>query len=187
MSADKLYNNEEVSLAAGCRDGNAFAQKLLYERYVEQMMILCLRYISNQHDAKEALMDGFCSCYRSINSFTWQGPGSLQAWMKRVMINQCLMRLRKNKKVFAELNDIHEGMQDAVSAIDILSAKEIMQLVHQLPDGYRAVFNLYVFEEMTHKEIALLLDITENTSKSQLFKARQLLQKKICQLNKSDI
>lgn len=177
-------------LVQGCRENNAFAQKLLYDRYAETMMVLCLRYITNMHDAREVLMDGFCNCFKNINRFSWQGDGSLRAWLKKIMVNQCLMHLRKKSLDYREISEAEKtevlGSNDE-TPLDKLSAKEIMQLVQELPAGYRTVFNLYAFEEMTHKDIAAMLGISENTSKSQLHKARSFLQKRIVELHKTGI
>lgn len=148
-------------------------------------MVLCLRYLPIAEDAQEVLMDGFCQVFARIGSFEYRGAGSLNAWMRKVMVNQCLMRLRKKKQYFIDADNLAEHPSVAVddAMLDKLSAKELVQLIHTLPDGYRTVFNMYVFEEMGHKDIAAMLGISENTSKSQLYKARQLLQQKMKQRN----
>lgn len=148
-------------------------------------MILCLRYIPVAEDAQEVLMDGFCQVFARIGSFEYRGTGSLNAWMKKVMVNQCLMRLRKKKQYFIDADNLAEHPAAAFDdpLLERLSAKELVQLIHTLPDGYRTVFNMYVFEEMAHKDIAAMLNISENTSKSQLHKARHLLQQKLKQRN----
>lgn len=181
---NKLENTDEEYLVRGCQDNSPAAQKMLYNKYVEQMMILCLRYLINQEDAKETCMDGFYSAFRNINSFTWQGPGSVKAWLKKIMVNQCLMQLRKRRTIYVS-TDIEHYEEVAVSNSDTfgtLNAKEIMKLIQGLPDGYRTVFNLYCFEGKNHKEIAELLNVSESTSKTQLYKAREILKKQITQL-----
>ena len=143
-------------------------------------------YALCREDAKELLTDSFVAAFAGINKFEYLGAGSLQAWLKRIAINQCLMQLRKRNLHFQELKESDEGAAMAQEdVIAQLGAREIMLLIHNLPPGYRTVFNLYVFEEMPHKEIALLLGISESTSKSQLFKARLLLQKQVLQAQKS--
>jgi RNA polymerase sigma-70 factor (ECF subfamily) len=113
------------------------------------------------------------------------GTGSLFAWLKKIAINQCLMHLRKNKMRFEAIQEIYEERyEENDSVLAQMNVREILFLIHNLPPGYRAVFNLYVFEEMQHKEIAALLNISESTSKSQLHKARQLLQKQFTKSNK---
>lgn len=174
---------DEFELVEDCKKGFRMAQNALYYRYAESFMILCLRYVSSNEEAREILMDTFINAYKNISKFQYMGEGSLLAWLKRLAINQCLMHLRKKNIRFLELKD--GGDHDAVISDDIvsqLSAREIMILIHNLPPGYRTVFNLYVFEEMSHKEIAQLLEITESTSKTQLYKARLLLQKQIRQI-----
>lgn len=150
------------------------------------MMLLCLRYIANREDAKDVLMEGFFNAFKNIEKFTWQGEGSLKAWLKKIMVNQCLMHLRKQHTTFVSTTDNIEqyeyNAQDA-PVFESMDIKEIMKMIHVLPDGYRTIFNLYVFEEMNHREIAELLGISENTSKSQLHKARAILKKQILQTN----
>lgn len=172
----------EYELAQACKAGNPAAQHSLYRLYARQLMKLCLRYVANEEDVKELLTDIFIAAFQNFKQFEYKAEGSLQAWLCRIAINQCLMHLRKNQLRFEEIKDIHEEqMYSNENALQHMSAKEILGLVQQLPAGYRAVFNLYVFEEMSHKEIAALLNISESTSKSQLHKARQLLQKKLAQ------
>lgn len=184
MNLDFVPVQDEAMLVDGCRQGNATAQKRLYERYAEPMMIVCLRYVSNPHDAKEVLMDGFFNFFKNIGNFNYRGEGSVRAWLKKIMVNQCLMFLRKKNVFHKDVDEVADEItsQDEASAVDQMSVRELMKLIHELPEGYRMVFNLYVFEEMTHREIAAMLNISENTSKSQLHKARQLLQKKFAQL-----
>jgi RNA polymerase sigma-70 factor (ECF subfamily) len=144
------------------------------------MMILCLRYIPQHEEAKEVLMDGFLSFFRHMDSFTYRGEGSVKAWLKRIMVNNCLMHLRKRNTAIISIDAMHyEDHATPEDALGNMAAKEIMKLLHELPDVYRTVFNLYVFEDMGHKEIAELMGISENTSKSQLHRARALLKKQI--------
>lgn len=176
-----LYKDEQA-LAKGCKEGNAQAQKALYDAYAEPLMIVCLRYAANSEDARDMLMQSLVACFKSIGSFNYLGEGSLRAWLKKVTVNQCLMQLRKKRELFRELDSSLEERLPALhdhSPVMQLTVKEIMVWIHELPDGYRTVFNLYVFEDMSHKEIAALLGISENTSKSQLHKARALLQNRI--------
>lgn len=168
-----------------CLKGNRAAQRALYDIYVEYMMICCMRYLPNSEDAKEVMLDGFCNVYKNLDRFEWRGEGSLKAWMKRIMVNQCLMRLRKKNELVLQQDDEQYTYEPAIDtdAISRLGIKELMKLIHDLPEGYRAVFNLYTFEGMTHKEIGQVLGMTENTSKSQLHKARKMLQKRIVELH----
>jgi RNA polymerase sigma factor (sigma-70 family) len=173
---------DEAGLVGHCKNNEAAAQKILYIRYAEDMMLLCLRYISQPEDAKEVLMDGFLSFFKNIGGFTYRGEGSVKAWLKKIVLNQCLSYLRKRNPVFIAAKDgQYEHVANNESVLDHLTAKEIMRMIHALPDGYRVVFNLYVFEGMNHKEIGNMLGITESTSKSQLHRARALLREKILQ------
>lgn len=182
MTVTLIPKTSEYELAQACRAGNPAAQHSLYRLYAQQLMKLCLRYVANEEDAKELLTDTFIAAFQKFKQFDYKGEGSVQAWLSRIAINQCLMHLRKSKLRFEEMNELHEEqMHSDENALQQISAKEILSLMQQLPAGYRAVFNLYVFEEMPHKEIAALLHISESTSKSQLHKARQLLQKKLAQ------
>jgi len=173
---------DEARLVRYCKENNALAQKALYNTYAEPMMLVCLRYLERE-DARETLMDGFLSCFKNISAFSYRGEGSLKAWLKKIMINQCLMRLRKKQPVFiSHTDDLPvEPASTMESVWDTMNAKEIMSRIQALPDGCRTVFNLYVFEGMGHKEIAGLLEITEGTSKSQLHRARQLLKETLLQ------
>ncbi len=164
-----------------CKNNEPAAQHFLYNKYVEDMMILCLRYVSDKEDAKEVLMDGFLSFFKNMEQFNYQGSGSLKAWLKKIMVNCCLMNLRKRKMTFAGNGEIeqYEGTVTDEDVLDNLAAKDIMKQLQQLPDGYRMVFNLYAFEGLNHREIAELLEISEGTSKSQLHRARAMLKERI--------
>lgn len=173
---------QEIELIQACCNEDHYAQKRLFDRYAESMMILCFRYIPDREDAKEVMLDAFYNVFKNIEGFSYRGEGSFKAWLKKITVNQCLMHLRKKEAFFISTDEQVAGdvaMDDNI--VDKMSAKEIMRLIHQLPDGYRTVFNLYVFEEKTHKEIATLLNISENTSKSQLHKAKAMMQKKLLQ------
>jgi RNA polymerase sigma-70 factor (ECF subfamily) len=174
---------DEAWLVKCCKDNNSAAQKILYNKYVECMMILCLRYVVDQEDAKEVLMDSFFNFFKNIGSFTYLGEGSVKAWLKKIVVNQCLMHLRKRRPLFITGKEAehYENVDNGENVFDYLNAKEIMNMVHSLPDGYRTVFNLYFFEGLNHREIGETLGISENTSKSQLHRARVLLKEKILQ------
>lgn len=144
------------------------------------MMIVCNRYLPLREDAEEALMDAFYNCYKNIDGFSYAGEGSLRAWLKKIVVNQCLMQLRKKKLAFVDSADMAElPIPTPDGILDSISAKEIMKLVQGLPAGYRTVFNLYLFEGKNHKEIGELLGISESTSKTQLHKAKAQLQHQI--------
>lgn len=163
------------------KQGSAAAQKCLFDLFADKMILVCRRYVKNSEDAEELLLDGFYKFFKNLSSFNYQNEAALVGWLKKIMINECLMLLRK-KNVF---NMVSESEAEEISleeeALNKLSAKEIFDLIVNLPVGYRTVFNLYVIEGMDHKEIAALLGIAEGTSKSQLSKAKALLQKNLLQ------
>jgi len=160
---------------------SAGAQKCLFDLYGDRMMLICRRYLKSYENAEEALSDGFYKFFKNISFFSYQGEAALYVWLKKIMINECLMALRR-KNVFTIIIDSDaEDIKLEEDALNNLSAKEIFDLIVQLPVGYRTVFNLYVIEGMDHKEIAALLGIAEGTSKSQLSKAKSSLQKKLLQ------
>lgn len=167
------------------KQGSAAAQKCLFDQWSEKMFIVCRMYVKSPEDAEELLLDGFYKFFKKISSFNFQGEAALYAWLKKVMINECLMFLRK-KNVFTIVTEAEaEEIPLQEDALDDLSAEEIFKLIVQLPVGYRTVFNLFAIEGMTHVEIAGLLNISEGTSRSQFSKAKILLQKLLGQNDKS--
>ena len=159
------------------RKGSPAAQKCLFDEWANRLLMVCRRYVKNPEDAEEIMLDGFYKFFKNLPSFIYQGDAALFAWLKKIMINECLMFLRK-KNVFTIVSDTAvEDISLQEDALNNLSATEIFNLIVQLPVGYRTVFNLYEIEGMSHKEIATLLDISEGTSKSQLSKSKILLQK----------
>ena len=170
-----------AELVKEAKHGSAAAQKCLFDQLADKMLLVCRRYVKNKEDAEEILLDGFYKFFKSLPGFSYQGDAALQSWLKKIMVNECLMFLRK-RKVF---DIITETALDEIpleeAALNYLSAAEIFNMIIQLPVGYRTVFNLYVIEGMSHPEIAALTGIAEGTSKSQLSKARTLLQKMLSQ------
>ena len=163
------------------RQGSAAAQKYLFDQLSGKMLMICRRYVKSQEDSEELMLDGFYQFFKKLSSFSYQGEAALYTWLKRIMINECLMFLRK-KNVFNIVTDVEvEDVALPEEALNNLSADEIFKLIVQLPVGYRTVFNLYVIEGLPHKEIAALLKISEGTSKSQLSKSKVLLQKMLLQ------
>jgi RNA polymerase sigma factor (sigma-70 family) len=162
------------------RRGNAAAQKALFDHLADPMMAVCCRYLKSRQDAEEVLLDGFYKFFSHLPEFRYQGEAALYAWIKKIMINECLMCLRRHS--FSVVSEVPaEEVPLAVEPLAGLSAAEIIDLIVQLPAGYRTIFNLHVIEGMEHREIAKLLGIAEGTSKSQLSKAKQLLQKLLLQ------
>jgi RNA polymerase sigma factor (sigma-70 family) len=167
----------EQELIAGCQKAEGKAQKCLYERFASPMYGVCLRYLKNQMDAEEALLNGFMKVYQNIDKF--EGKGSFEGWVRRIMVNEALGFLRKKESLYLSIEDDHVQVAGSMGADQDLAEGELLELLRTLPAGYRAVFNLYAIEGYSHKEIADMLNITEGTSKSQLSKARAMLQRRL--------
>ncbi len=156
------------------REQDRAAQKWLYERYSPLLFSVCKRYMRSREDAEEALGSGFFKVFSQIDSFS--GLGNFEGWMRRIMVNECLMSLRKTQPLVfpGDEAQIPDQADDFNIESDI-SVREILELLDQLPSGYRTVFNLYVIEGFKHIEIAEILGISINTSKSQLILAKEKL------------
>jgi RNA polymerase sigma factor (sigma-70 family) len=166
-----------------CKQGSVAAQKCLFDHFAESMMMVCCRYVKTEQDAEEILLDGFYKFFKSIGTFQYKTDSALFGWIKQIMIRECLMFLRK-RNAFVLVSDAeYESIPFDDQLLEKMAAEEIFRMIGLLPLGYRTIFNLYTVEGMGHKEIAELLGITEGTSKSQLFKARQLLQKMLIRQN----
>jgi RNA polymerase sigma factor (sigma-70 family) len=165
------------------RAGNAAAQKALFHHLADPMMAICCRYVKNRADAEEVLLDGFCKFFSHLPGFSYRGEAALFAWIKKIMVNECLMFLRRNHSFAIVAEAEAEDLPSPVAGepFSDLSAAEIFDLIVRLPVGYRTVFNLYVIEGMEHRAIAAALGVSAGTSKSQLSKARLLLQKMLLQ------
>ncbi len=173
---------EEQELAERCKLGDRLAYKELYEHYAGRMLGVCLRYAGDRETAEDLLHDGFLKVFDSFDKFTWRGEGSLRAWMERVMVNTVLQHLRKNdvlNNAFTLDNMPATYEEPEASDIDVIPQRVLMQFISELPTGYRTVFNLYVFEGKSHKEIATLLGINEKSSASQLTRAKAALVAKV--------
>lgn len=167
----------EAQLIEQCLEGNAFAQRRLYDLHADLMLGICLRYMGSRDKAQDVLQDGFIRVFSKLD--TYKGEGALGAWIRRIMVNTALEHLRKLKKheMATDFQDAAYLVPDQEQTISGLSAKEIMAIIQKLPTGYRTVLNLYAVEGYSHKEIAEQLDISEGTSKSQYSRAKALLQK----------
>ena len=162
----------------GCKRGESRPQKQLYELYASRMLGLCFRYIGERQEAEDIMIKGFMKVFEKIGQF--RGEGSFEGWIKRIMINESLAYLRRNKAMYVEIEMDRLGEKPDYDQLSgLLEAEDLMSMVNALPMGYRSVFNLYAIEGYSHKEIAEMLNINENTSKSQLSRARAVLQKKL--------
>lgn len=170
-------------IVEGCLRNERLAQKRLYDLYAGRMAAVCLRYVGDKEDALDLMHDGFVKVFTNLGQYN--GNGSFEAWMRKIFVNVSLERLRKN--------DVLRGSEDVdgetfqmdngdVSAIEKMSADEIMRLVNELPVGFRTVFNMYAIEGYSHQEIAAKLGINEASSRSQFSRARAVLQEKIRKL-----
>lgn len=164
-------------LIKGCLTGDRSCQRKIYDLYSSKMMVLCLRYSKNREEAEEILQDGFLQLYRCIGQY--KKIGSFEGWLRKIMINYALQRYRGRSSLFRviSLAEHHKSLITEEDFTEKLIEKDLITLIQTLPPVYRMVFNLYVFEGMKHKEIALLLDISEGTSKSNLSDARLILKK----------
>jgi len=171
----------ETDLIRGCINGERRMQEELYNRFSGKMYAVCLRYAGNGNDAQDILQDGFVKIYKNLDRF--RGEGSFEGWIRRIFVNTAIEHLRRK----TYLTPIAEREENTIpykekTALDRLGEKDIMALISQLSPGYRTVFNLYVVEGYTHKEIGDILGISEGTSKSQLARARMILQDKVVEL-----
>lgn len=161
----------EAEIIQGCKRGNRRSQKLLYERFAARMFGVCKRYVRNHADAEELLVAGMFKAITKIG--TYNGSGSLEGWIRRIIANECLMFLRKRHD-FSDVVELEERHLQAEPEIEAqLAAREMIELLDALPVGYRTVFNLYVIEGYKHREIAAQLGISIHTSKSQLILAKK--------------
>lgn len=166
------------SIINACKKNDRTAQEHLYNLFASRFYGICLRYGSDQLEAEDMLQEGFVKLFRKIDKYN--STGSFPAWASRLITNNCIDMLRK-KPSFYNLTDEKSAMIEAnsVDALDDLFLEDLVQLIQELPNGYRTIFNLFIVEGFSHKEIAEKLAISEGTSKSQLNRAKKLLQSKI--------
>lgn len=181
MEPKSNYTISESDLIKGCIAGDRRMQEELYLRFAPKMYAVCLRYASNVEDAQDLLQEGFIKIYRNLHHF--RAEGSFEGWIRRVFVNTSIEHFRKKSTKLAMVTEKEEGtIEDTdITALENLAEKDIIKIVQELSPGYRAVFNLYVVEGYSHKEIGDMLGISEGTSKSQLARAKSVLQKKVAQ------
>jgi RNA polymerase sigma factor (sigma-70 family) len=178
--------DKEVKLIEGCLAGKRKAQNELYTRFSPLLYGICMRYAANSSEAQDILQDGFIKVFSSLS--TYERKGSFEGWVKRIVINTALNHIRTNSKhsIFSDYPEL-ENIPDNHQEIDETAPPDkdtLLRLIQELPAGYRMVFNLYVFEDYSHKDIADTAGISENTSKTQLMRARNLLRKKLSELQR---
>ena len=173
----------EHELIKGCVKQDSACQRLLFEQHAGKFMTICLRYCNDVMEAEDILQEGFIRIFNNLHQFKFEG--SFEGWMRRVVVNVALKHLQKKRLQFVEIKEEqNQGSQIDSYAFSSLGEDDLMKLIQQLPDGYRAVFNLNVIEGYSHDEIAEMLGIQASTSRSQLVKARKMLQQQILQLQK---
>lgn len=178
MNEISNHNIIETDLISGCIAGDRRKQEMLYQRFAPKMYAVCLRYSNNADDARDLLQEGFIKVFRNLEKF--RKEGSFEGWVRRVFVNTAIEHYRKK----INLNTISEKEERTIedgswNILDQLAEKDIIQLVQDLSPGYRSVFNMYVIEGYSHKEIGNILGISEGTSKSQLARAKGILQKQV--------
>lgn len=179
MKLIRLIPSEE-QLIKKCRKGDRKSQHELYKKFASKMMGVSRRYTRSTEEAEEILSNGFIKVFKNINQY--ESKGSFEGWIRKIIVNEAINYIRYKKNLFVETEQewFDYGHEELNEQND---AQEILSLIDDLPMGYKTVFNLYAIEGYPHKEIAQLLGITEGTSKSQLSKARNLLQQRISGLN----
>jgi RNA polymerase sigma-70 factor (ECF subfamily) len=172
----KIYRAKEDDLVKGCKRGDHHAQQQLFDLYSGRMYGVCSRYVKNTMQAEDILVMAFTKVFEKISQF--KGEGSFEGWVRRIMVNESLSYLRKTRSMVVE-TDLEKADRepDYDRLSDHLEAEDLLKMIEKLPPGYRIVFNMYAIDGYSHKEIAEELGISENTSKSQLSRARLYLQK----------
>lgn len=163
----------------GCKRNSNIAQKKLFDVFSREMFNVCFRYLKQDENAEDALSRGFTKIFHSITHFEYRENSSLKAWIKKIMINECLMELRKKNSLTLVSEDMAEEVVYNDSGLEKIDAVYIIDAIKSLPAGYRTVLNLFAIEGYSHGEIAEMLGINEGTSRSQLNKARRLLKQKL--------
>ncbi len=167
---------EEQSLIKGCLNNNPLCQRELFNRYSPKLLAVCMRYAFCREDAEDMLQEGFINIFRQLHTF--EGKGAFEGWMRRIIVNNCINNLKKNKK-FSDMIDIDAAMEmpnSEESFPSIMHGKQVLAYIRSLPVGYRTVINLYSIEGFSHKEISEMLGIAESTSRSQYTRAKTILE-----------
>ena len=167
---------EETKLIKKCIKGDAKAQQFLFNRFAPKMLGVCLRYAKNKNQAEDVLQEGFIKVFFNLKNFK---GGSLEGWVRKIMVNTSLDEIRKNTKFKKNISIENINEREKNNILEGLMAQDLLNVIKELPSGYRVVFNLFAIEGYSHKEIAKKLGISEGTSKSQYSRARVSLRKKI--------
>ena len=173
----------EEQLVKACISGNASAQKEFYDLFAKKMMGVCLRYTNNYEEAQDVLQDGFIKVFNKLSKFV--NKGSLEGWVRRIMVNTALDHYRKNKKFQkdVEIDAVSFKLEKQEYIVESINAQDLLKIIQTIPVGYRVVFNLFAIEGYSHKEIAEQLGVTESTSKSQFSRAKKMLRNILIERN----
>lgn len=182
MKVIQLHNNTTELIGKAAKN-NREAQHVLYELHAPKMLSVCRYYVKDVQKAEEVMLNGFFKAFTHLSSF--KNEGSFEGWLRRIMVREAISFLRQQKNVEFMVEEIEVNYDSSNNINSEIEVAEIQQLIDELPEGYKMVFIMYAIEGYKHQEIAEILKISEGTSKSQLFKARQLLQQKINELNKT--
>lgn len=169
----------DSELVSECLKGKSSAQRTLFQLHSGKMFSLCLRYMGSTMEAEEVLQESFIKVFEKLNQ--WKGNGPLGGWIRTIVVNTALTRIKSNKKFKLDKN-IDEAVMlsdDREDQLEAMQAEDLMKLIAQMPEGYKAVFNLFAVEGYGHKEIAELLGVSESTSKTQFLKAKNWLVKRL--------
>ncbi len=170
----QLFTNEGQMVKA-LQKGDPKAQRYFYDKYAARMLAVCVRYLTDQMEAEDVMIEGFMKVFERIDQF--KGEGSFEGWVRRLITNEALMRLRTRRHIEVEIESTEAQYQVNFDWADsTLEVGDLLMFIGKLPTGYRTIFNLYAIEGYSHAEIAEQLGISESTSKSQLHRARSLLQ-----------
>ncbi len=176
MHSVSNHIHSEPDLIRGCITGNRKFQEDLYKMHSSKMYAVCLRYCNNSNDAQDVLQDGFVKVFRNLEKFRFEG--SFEGWLRRIFVNTAIEHYRKKSNNYSISEQIEASIEDQnYSAFEKLAEQDLIKVINTLSPGYKAVFNMYVIEGYSHKEISELLQISEGTSKSQLARAKAILQK----------
>lgn len=170
---------DDATLIIECVNGNPRAQRLLFDKFARKMFSVCLRYAKNEEQAEDVLQDGFVKVFGKLKDF--KSEGSLEGWIRRIMVNTALDQIRKNNKQLGDTNidDVGYKIENNDFIVENMMADDLMKMVQAMPDGYKVVFNMFAIEGYSHSEIADTIGISENTSKSQYSRARAYLRERL--------
>jgi len=178
----QLYKNENKLIQKAIKN-NRKAQNVLYELYAPKMLSVCRYYIRDVQFAEEVMLNGFLKVFSNLKKF--KKEGSFEGWIRKIMVRESISFIRQQKNIEFAVEEVDVKSDYSILSNTKFEAEEIQQLIDALPEGYRIVFNMSIIEGYKHHEIAKILNISEGTSKSQLFKARKMLQQKIKEINKT--